>query len=127
MATIALGLTVVFLHSAAGLVGPLALGLQAAGPVTMPAFGYLPALPPVEAAGIEPLLKRELPPELPSQANCALPPQCKGEYRGLAAPNRERNIPQGVKTLTRLRPPPSAGFEAAALVTMADLSESPAE
>ena len=104
MATIALGLTVVFLHSAAGLVGPLALGLQAAGPVTMPAFGYLPALPPVEAAGIEPLLKRELPPELPSQANCALPPQCKGEYRGLAAPNRERNIPQGVKTLTRLRP-----------------------
>src|ERR1017187_2800045 len=53
MGTMALGLTVVFLHSAAGLVGPLALGLQAAGPVTMPAFGYLTDLPPVEAAGID--------------------------------------------------------------------------
>ncbi len=64
MAT-ALGLTVVCLHSAAGLVGPFALGSQADGPVTMPAFGYLPALPPAGAAGIEALLKRDLPPKLP--------------------------------------------------------------
>jgi hypothetical protein len=61
----ALGLTVLCLHSAAGLVGPFALGSQDDGPVTMPAFGYLPALPPAGAAGMEPLLKRDLPLELP--------------------------------------------------------------
>ncbi len=83
-AATALGVTVVCLHSAAGLVGPLALGSQADGPVTMPAFGYLPALPPVGAAGIEPLLKRDLPRELPRGMGVVVGVVKHGERRVLA-------------------------------------------
>jgi CubicO group peptidase (beta-lactamase class C family) len=105
-AATALGLTVVFLHSAAGLVGPLSLGSQAAGPVTMPAFGYLPARPPVEAAGIGPLLKRDLPPELPRGMGIVVGVVKHGERRvlayGTAHPDSIYQIGSITKTFTGL-------------------------
>jgi len=105
-AATALGLTVVFLHSAAGLVGPLAMGSQAAGEVTMPAFGYLPALPPVEPAAIEPLLRRDLPRELPPGMGIVFGVVKHGERRvfayGTAHPDSIYQIGSITKTFTGL-------------------------
>ena len=105
-AATALGLTVVFLHSAAGLVGPLALGSQAGEPVTMPAFGYLPALPPVGPAGLEPLLKRDLPLELPPGMGIVVGVMKHGERRvfayGTAHPDSIYQIGSITKTFTGL-------------------------
>jgi hypothetical protein len=53
----ALSLTVVLLHGLPGLAWPLALGTLGTVEVSMPALGYLPATPPVDASGIEPLLR----------------------------------------------------------------------
>jgi CubicO group peptidase (beta-lactamase class C family) len=105
-AATALSLTVVFLHSAAGLVGPLAMGSQAAGEATMPAFGYLPALPPVEPAAIEPLLRRDLPRELPPGMGIVFGVVKHGERRvfayGTAHPDSIYQIGSITKTFTGL-------------------------
>jgi CubicO group peptidase (beta-lactamase class C family) len=105
-AATALLLTVVFLHSAAGLVGPLALGSQAGEPVTMPAFGYLPALPPVGPAALEPLLKRDLPLELPPGMGIVVGVTKHGERRvfayGAAHPDSIYQIGSITKTFTGL-------------------------
>ncbi|WP_321475108.1 serine hydrolase domain-containing protein [uncultured Paludibaculum sp.] len=102
----ALGLTVLLLHSAAGLVGPLALSSHPAGQVTMPAFGYLPARPPADAAGIEPLLKNDLPPELPRGMGLVVGIVKHGERRivayGTAHPDSIYQVGSITKTFTGL-------------------------
>ena len=101
-----LSLTVVLLHAAVGLVGPLALGTYGTEQVSMPAFGYLPALPPVDAAGIGPLMKRELPRELPRQIGIVAGVVTHGERRvyayGTARPDSIYQIGSITKTFTGL-------------------------
>src|SRR5262249_21003856 len=55
----ALSLTVVALHAAAGIVWPLAFHSLAVAQAT-PALSYEPALPPVDADGLESVLDRDL-------------------------------------------------------------------
>jgi CubicO group peptidase (beta-lactamase class C family) len=102
----ALSLTVVLLHSAAGLVGPLVLGAYGTERVSVPAFGYLPALPPVNAAGIGPLLQRELPRELPPHMGIVAGAVTHGERRiyayGTAHPDSIYQIGSISKTFTGL-------------------------
>jgi CubicO group peptidase (beta-lactamase class C family) len=105
-AATALGLTVLCLHSAAGIAGPLSLGSQGERPVTMPAFGYLTAVPPVGAAGIEPLLRRDLPRELPPGVGIVVGVVKHGERRvfayGTAHPDSIYQIGSITKTFTGL-------------------------
>jgi CubicO group peptidase (beta-lactamase class C family) len=102
----ALGLTVVFLHSAAGIVGPLALGSQSTGQVTMPAFGELAAMPPVEPAGIAGLLRRDLPANLPPGMGIVVGVVKHGERSvsayGAARPDSIYQIGSITKTFTGL-------------------------
>lgn len=102
----ALGLTVLLLHSAAGLVGPLALSAHPTEKVTMPAFGYLPAKPPADAAGIEPLLQQELPPQFPRGLGIVVGVVKHGERRivayGTAQPDSIYQIGSITKTFTGL-------------------------
>ena len=105
-AATALSLTVVFLNSVVGLVGPLALGARGTERVDMPALGYLPAMPPADAAGIEPLLKRELPPELPRGMGMVVGVMKHGQRRvyalGTARPDSVYQIGSITKTFTGL-------------------------
>jgi CubicO group peptidase (beta-lactamase class C family) len=105
-AATALSLTVVFLHAAVGLVGALALGTYGTEQVSMPAFGYLPALPPVDAAGIGPLMKRDLPAELPRGMGIVVGVVTHGERRvyayGTARPDSIYQIGSITKTFTGL-------------------------
>ena len=72
----------------------------------MPAFGYLPAVPPVGAAGIEPLLKRDLPRELPRGMGVVVGVVKHGERRvfayGTAHPDSIYQIGSITKTFTGL-------------------------
>ena len=65
-----LGLAVLLLHGAAGMVWPLALGAPA--PLSFPALTELPASPPVGPDGLEPLLNRDLAPILPRGVGVAI-------------------------------------------------------
>ena len=77
-----LGLAVVLLHGAAGLVWPLALGTPA--PLSFPALTELPAGPPVDADGLEPLLNRDLAPGLPRGVGVVIGVVTHGQRRVLA-------------------------------------------
>ena len=105
-AATALSLTVVLLHSAVGLVGPLALGMHGTEQVRMPALGYLPARPPVEAAGIEPLLRCDLPRELSREVGIVVGVVKHGDRRvsayGTARPDSIYQIGSISKTFTGL-------------------------
>ena len=102
----ALSLTVVLLHSAAGLVGPLALGIHGTEQASMPALGYLPALPPADAAAIEPLLKRALSRGLSREMGIVVGVVKHGERRvfacGTARPDSIYQIGSISKTFTGL-------------------------
>lgn len=65
----ALSLTVVILHAAAGLAWPLALDTQAPAQ-TAPSLTWDPAIPPVDAAGMQSVLNRDLQP--PAGAGLAI-------------------------------------------------------
>lgn len=105
-AATALGLTVVALHSVAGLVCPLALSAQPTQQVTMPAFGYHPAGPPADAADIEPLLRHNLPPQLPPGMGLVVGIVKHGEWRilsyGTAQPDSIYQVGSITKTFTGL-------------------------
>jgi CubicO group peptidase (beta-lactamase class C family) len=101
-----LSLTVVLLHSAAGLTWPLAVGALHTGPLSMPKLGYLPATPPVDAAGLGPLLKRDLTPGLPIEMGVVVGVVKHGERRilayGTARPESIFQIASISKTFTGL-------------------------
>jgi CubicO group peptidase (beta-lactamase class C family) len=103
-AATALSLTVVFLNSAVGFVCPLALGAHGTERVRMPALGYLPAMPPVEAAGIGPLLKPDLPRSLSREMGVVVGVVKHGDRRvlayGTARPNSIYQIGSISKTFT---------------------------
>jgi CubicO group peptidase (beta-lactamase class C family) len=105
-AATALGVTVVLLHCAVGFICPLMLGTHGAGLVRMPALGYLPAMPPVDAVGIEPLLKRDLLPWLPRTLGIVVGVVKHGERRvyayGTARPDSIYQIASITKTFTGL-------------------------
>ncbi|MGJ5817707.1 serine hydrolase domain-containing protein [Paludibaculum fermentans] len=102
----ALGLTVLLLHSAAGLVGPLALSARSAERVIMPAFGYSPARPPADAAGIGPLLQQDLPGQLPHGMGIVVGVLKHGQRRilayGDAQPDSIYQVGSITKTFTGL-------------------------
>jgi len=102
----ALGLTVVLLHSAVGFVCPLVLGVHGTEQLRVPAMEYLPAMPPVDAAGIEPLLKRDLPRRLSREVGVVVGVVKHGERRifayGTARPDSIYQIGSISKTFTGL-------------------------
>ncbi len=105
-AATALSLTVVFLHSVAGFLGPLAFGSQDTKRVEMPALGYLSAMPPVDAAALEALLKRDMPAGLPRDVGVVVGVVKHGERRviafGTARPDSIFQIGSISKTFTGL-------------------------
>jgi len=105
-AATALALVVVFLHSAVGLVSPLALGAQGTERVDMPALGYLPATAPVDAAGMGPLLRRDLAPGLRRDAGVVVGVVKHGQRQvfafGTARPDSVYQIGSITKTFTGL-------------------------
>ncbi len=105
-AATALSLTVVFLHAVAGLLGPLALGASRTERAEMPALGYLPAMPPVNAAAIQQLLKRDMPAGLPRDSGVVVGVVTLGERRvvaiGTARPDSIFQIGSISKTFTGL-------------------------
>jgi CubicO group peptidase (beta-lactamase class C family) len=102
----ALGLSVVLLHALAGFAWPLALGIQGTVQVRMPELGYLPAIPPVNAAGIDSLMKRDLVPALSSETGITIGVFKRGERRvfayGTARPDSIYQIASISKTFTGL-------------------------
>ena len=102
----ALSLTVALLHSVAGLAWPLAVGALRADPVSMPELGYLPAMPPVDPAGLGPLLTRDLTPGLPREMGVVVGVVKHGERRifayGTARPDSIYQIASISKTFTGL-------------------------
>jgi CubicO group peptidase (beta-lactamase class C family) len=105
-AATALALVVVFLHSAVGLVSPLALGSQGTERVDMPALGYLPAKAPVDAAGLGPLLRRDLEPGLRRDTGAVVGVVKHGQRQvfafGTARPDSVFQIGSITKTFTGL-------------------------
>lgn len=102
----ALALAVALLHSLAGLGWPLALGAQGTVEVSTPALGYLPAMPPVDAAGLDALLERDLVPAMPREMGVAIGVIKNGERRlfhyGTAHPDSIYQIASISKTFTGL-------------------------
>jgi CubicO group peptidase (beta-lactamase class C family) len=109
-AATALTVTVVLLNCAVGLICPLMVGTHVNPQVREPAFGYLPATQPVDAAGIEPLLKRDLAPGLsrgsPRSLGVVVGVLKHGERRvyayGTARPDSIYQIGSITKTFTGL-------------------------
>lgn len=102
----ALGVTVLLLHSAVGLVGPLVLGTRPAEPASMPALGYLPARPPADAATVERMLKQDFPTQLPPGLGIVVGVVKHGRRRvlayGAARPDSLYQIGSITKTFTGL-------------------------
>ncbi|MGC4048496.1 MAG: serine hydrolase domain-containing protein [Paludibaculum sp.] len=102
----ALGLTVVLLHSAVGLVGPFVLGSGPKEKVAMPELGYLPARPPADAAGMEAMLRQALPAQLPPEVGIVAGVVKHGQRRvfayGTARPDSVFQVGSITKTFTGL-------------------------
>jgi len=102
----AMSLTVALLHGLAGLVWPLALGTQETVHADMPALTYLPATAPVDVAGLEHLLNRDLAPVIPRDMGIAIGVVKRGERRifayGTARPDSIYQIASISKTFTGL-------------------------
>jgi CubicO group peptidase (beta-lactamase class C family) len=105
-AATALTVTVVLLHCAVGFLCPLMLGTHGNPQLREPELGYLAAMPPVDAAGLEPLLKRDLDPGLPHTLGIVVGVVKHGERRvcayGTARPDSIYQIGSITKTFTGL-------------------------
>ena len=105
-AATALTVTVGLLHCAVGFICPLMFGTLGNPQVREPALGYLAAMPPVDAAGIEPLLKRDLLPGLPRDLGIVVGVLNHGQRRvyayGTARPDSIYQIGSISKTFTGL-------------------------
>lgn len=105
-AATALTVTVALLHCAVGFIFPLMFGTHRNPQVREPALGYLAAIPPVDAAGLEPLLKRDLAPNLPRTLGIVVGVLKHGERRvyayGTARPDSIYQIGSITKTFTGL-------------------------
>jgi CubicO group peptidase (beta-lactamase class C family) len=99
-------LSVALLNGLPGLAWPLALGTQGGAPVRVPALEYLPAAAPVDAAGVERLLDRDLARELAPGIGVAIGVLKRGERRlifyGTARPDSIYQIASISKTFTGL-------------------------
>jgi CubicO group peptidase (beta-lactamase class C family) len=102
----AMSLTVVSLQAIAGLAYPLGLGTQSRPDFAVPALNLLPAVPPVSAAALEPLLQRDLAPGLSRETGVAIGVVKHGERRvytfGAAKPDSIYQIGSISKTFTSL-------------------------
>ena len=101
----ALALTVVLLHGVMGLFWPIAFAIQAT-PQTTPAFTYDPTPVAISAAGLGPVLDRDLSKPLPSGAGLAVGVWKRGEARvftyGAARPDSLFEIGSITRTFTGL-------------------------
>ncbi len=102
----ALTLTVVTLHLLGGIIWPFALGSQGTIEITVPALEYLPAMPPLDAAGIKQALHRDLAPNLSPEMGIVVGVIRNGQRRvyayGKARPDSSYQIGSISKTFTGL-------------------------
>jgi CubicO group peptidase (beta-lactamase class C family) len=101
-----LALTVALLHWLAGILWPLALGVQSTPRLAFPALDYLPAEAPAGPAGLDRLLRRDLAPVVPRETGVAIGVYQRGERRvltyGAARPESIFQIASISKTFTAL-------------------------